>query len=368
MKLAALVALGCVFAVIATPQRKKKKDEDFTQTREIPKDPPAAAAAETSRLVFHVSPLSAKGLLSQQSRDALRAVMRSAGNATIVKIRAFVAGSGDLRRVRDIVSDTFTERKLPLPALTTVQAGGLPMEGAQVVLESIAVARKDVNPNGLIFISGQGAGSPGPLDPVAPLLQKSLADLRKAAGAAHLQTADILRVTCFLSSLDKFQELQAKAVGEFPQAAWNFIQVQRAPVRAVAECEAVGRARSRAPEPLAFRNPEGMTQSPNFSQIALVSAPRLVLTGTQTAFGFEESDARLAFQRLQKELEAAGSSVKDVAFSSIYPLSASIANLVRKVRFDFYDKARPPASTMLEFEGLPSMDSSFAVDVVAIKR
>jgi enamine deaminase RidA (YjgF/YER057c/UK114 family) len=55
-----------------------------------------------------------------------------------------------------------------------------------------------------------------------------------------------------------------------------------------------------------------------------------------------------------------------MAWSSIYPLSGSIADEVRKIRFEYYDQARPPASTLLPFEGLPSMDASFAVDAIAV--
>jgi hypothetical protein len=147
----------------------KKKKEEETQTLQVPKDPPSAVAAETRRLVFHVTPLSAKGLLSQQVRDALKALFRLTGSLTVVKVRAFVAGSGDVRRVRDIVSESFTDRRQSLPALSVIQVGALPLEGAQVVLESVAVARKDVNNFGLIFIAGQGASSNNPRDPVQPL-------------------------------------------------------------------------------------------------------------------------------------------------------------------------------------------------------
>jgi enamine deaminase RidA (YjgF/YER057c/UK114 family) len=86
------------------------------------------------------------------------------------------------------------------------------------------------------------------------------------------------------------------------------------------------------------------------------------------AFRFQESDARLAFERLAKALEDGNTSPKDVVFASAYPLSPSIAELIRKVRFEFFDKSRPPASTMLPFEGLPSMDASFAIDVVAVPK
>src|SRR5689334_10040440 len=113
----ALLALACAFSLLlAAPQRKKK--EDLTQTLQVPKDLPGAVVGDTRRLTFHLTALSAKGLLSQQIRDALRAVSREAANETVLHIRAFVAGSGDLRRVRDLVSEFFTEHHQPLPSLS----------------------------------------------------------------------------------------------------------------------------------------------------------------------------------------------------------------------------------------------------------
>jgi len=69
----------------------------------------------------------------------------------LVKLRAFVAGTGDMRRVQAIVSEDFSERKIPLPVVTTIQVGALPLTGAQVVLEAVSQARTVVNPNGLTF-------------------------------------------------------------------------------------------------------------------------------------------------------------------------------------------------------------------------
>ena len=90
-----------------------------------------------------------------------------------------------------------------------------------------------------------------------------------------------------------------------------------------------------------------------------------MLTGTQVSFGYQEQDARLALGRLRKALEQAGAS--GVAFVHFYPLSTGMATQLRKVRGEFFDAARPPATTMLEFEGLPSMDAGFGVDAVAVK-
>jgi enamine deaminase RidA (YjgF/YER057c/UK114 family) len=354
---------------VCSAQRKDKDEEEqITQSLELPQDPPMTVTAETPRLVFDVSPLSSRGLLSQQVRDGLKALMGRSKRARFVKLRALVAGSGDMRRVRDIVSEMFSNRRQPLPALSVVQVGGLPMEGAQVILESIAVARRDQNPNGVAWFSGQQALGENPLDPVPPLAQKAVADLRTAVGGSGAAPADVLRVTCFLSSLARVDEVRPLVQKEFPSAIVNLVQVQRAPPRAVAECEAVARLAAKPSQPVAFVNPEGLPKPENYSQAVLVGAPRVVLSGAQMAFRFQESDARLAFERLSKSLEEGGASSKDVVFTSAYPLSYSIAELIRKVRFEFFDKSRPPASTMLPFQGLPSMDASFAIDVVAVPK
>src|SRR5262249_38421572 len=100
-------------------KRRKKKgaEEEITQVLEVPKEPHAAVTVEPQRLGFLTAPLSSKGLLSQQVRDGLKNLRGQARGAQIVKVRAFVAGSGDLRRVQAIVSDVFTDAKQPLPAL-----------------------------------------------------------------------------------------------------------------------------------------------------------------------------------------------------------------------------------------------------------
>jgi enamine deaminase RidA (YjgF/YER057c/UK114 family) len=364
-----LLALACGLALVAFPHKafpqKSKKDE--TQTLQLPRELPSTVEGDPRRLLFYVTPLSSKGLLSRQVRDALSLLSHQAKGETILKLRAFVAGSGDARRVRDMVSEVFTERKQPLPVLALVQAGGLPLEGAQVVLEAIAAGKKEVNQYGLAFLSAQTASAADPTGPVAPLAVESLAHLRLAVKAAGSEPADVLRISCFLSSLDDLEATRQRVVAEYPGAAADFVQTQRAPARALAACEAVARLRHAAGAPLRLVNPEGLAPEAGASGIALVASPKVVLTGTQVSFGFEEKDARLAFQRVGKALEQAGVSPRDVAFAHFYPLAQGIAGQVRQVRGEFFDGAQPPASSLLLFEGLPSMDAGFAMDVIAVK-
>jgi enamine deaminase RidA (YjgF/YER057c/UK114 family) len=365
--LAAAVILAAGSLSAATGKKRKKKDQEpVTQTLELPKEPPQAVVAEASRLVFHVSALSAKGLLSQQVRDALKDLQRQMRGAQTVKLRAFVAGSGDMRRVQAIVGEMFSARRQPLPALSVAQVGGLPLVGAQVVLESVSVARKPANPHGLAFISGQRERAKEPLAPAGPLVEKSLANLGLAVRAAGSQPDDVARVTCYLSTLSDVNTVRAGLARAFPKAAWNVVQVQRAPLGAVAECEGVARLRAAPGGPLQLLNPEGLGGTPYYSQIALVGPVRLAISGTQMAFGYQDQDLRLAFQRLAKALESVNAKLANTAMSNIYPVSDRMSEQIRAVRGEFYEKSRPPATTMLGFEGLPSLDASCAVDVVAV--
>ena len=350
---AAVIAALFLFASVAPAQRGKKKkgeEEEITQVLEIPKEPPSVTLAESSRLVFHVTPLSGKGLLSQQTRDALKNLFRQLRGAQVVRIRAFVAGSGDLRRVPAIVSEMFTDKRLPIPAVSVVQVGALPMVGAQVLLESIAADKKVVNPAGLAFISGQVGVAKDAAGPVV-----------KALGLATLQAGAVRRVSCFLNSLEHLNDARQQIAAAFPKVPVAFVQLRRDSTGDFIECEAVA-ALSTAPSP----SPSFLgVMDRGYSQIALIGPERIAFTGTQLAFGREEKDVRLAFERLTRTLESAGASLKTVIKSNTYPLTNSVTDHIRKVRPELFNAQTPPASTLLLFEGLSSVDASFGTDVIA---
>ncbi len=341
--------------LILPESKQKKKGRDITQTLPPPKELPSAVVADTDRLTFEVSPLQGKGLLSAQTREALRSLLRT-NRGTIVKLRAFVAGSGDLRRIGELVGETFTERHQPLPALSVAQVGALPLEGAQVVIESSEIDKRSVNPHGIAFLSGQSAGN----------VSQSIEKLKTALRAAGMEPSDALRVTCFVSSLEEQRDTHQSMQASFPGAALNYVQMQREPVLPAAECEAVARMRAPSADAMRFLNPPTLDQNPNYSQIALVTSPKLVITGTQLAFGAQESDVKLAFDRLQKALTSSNARFDHVAMSHVYVTSGAMIVRVRAVRGGYYNTARPPASTLLPFEGLPSLDASFGVDVIAV--
>ena len=370
--LAALPLLPHGLSPAAVGQKQQQEAplqlDDPKLQKQVPvlaKDLPALVVAETPRLTFHVSPLFRDGILSKQVEECLKALVRKTGRDPIVKLRAFAAGRGDVRRIQAVVTEFFTERRLPLPALSVVQAGALPDRDAQVLIEAVAVSRKNENPRGLAFISGQFVSSPDFSLTVAPLAEESLKRVELAAAAAGSAAQDVLRVTCLVSSLDDSQAVRQAQARRFPQAAASLIQRHRSPLDTAVECEAVVRLHAAAPQPVSYLNPQALPGAKHYSQVAMVNVPKLALSSAQLAFGFEEKDARLAFERLSTALDDAKVDIRATVMSNVYPLSDSVADLVRKVRFEFFDPARPPASTMIPFQGLPSLDASFAVEVVA---
>jgi enamine deaminase RidA (YjgF/YER057c/UK114 family) len=316
---------------------KKKKGDDVTQALALPPELPAAVTADTDRLAFQVTPLSAKGLLSQQTREAIKNLLRS-NHGPIVKLRAFVAGSGDLRRVGEITAEMFFEKHAALPTLTVVQVGALPLEGAQVVIEATEQDRRIVNPSGVAFLAAQPAASVG----------ESIAKLKSVLTTAGMQPSDALIVTCFVSSLDDQRGTQQAMATNFPGAALDYVQMQRAPVTPAASCEAT----ARLTKPAAASDP----------QVALVSKPQVVITGTQLAFGGQDSDLKLAFDRLEKALAAKNAGFNHAVISHLYVTTSALAGRVMALQSARSSCVR----SALPIEALPSLDAPFGLDVIAV--
>jgi len=332
--------------VVASPEKNKKKNQDITEAPPPSPDLPAAVTAETSRLIFEVTPLSSKGLLSQQTRDGLKILLKSK-RGRIVKLRAFVAGSGDLRRVGEITGEMFQEKHQPLPALTVVQVGALPLEGAQVVIEATAEDRKVVNPNGVAFLSGQDAGS----------VQQSLDKLKAVLARVGVQAEDALAVTCFVSSLDNQRDTREAMAASFPSAALDYVQMQRAPVTPAADCEATARLRATPASAVSFASN---------SQAVLVANPEVVITGTQMAFGSQEGEFKLAFERLDRTLAESKSNFAHVIRTHLYLTAQELSSRILALQAAQTASAHAPASTLVPLESLPSLDAVFGIDAIAV--
>lgn len=317
-----------------------------------------AVEAETARLMFQVAPLTTNGDVAAQVRQQMKSF-----KAPLVHLRAFVVGVDRIAAARAAIETELKQRKVE-PALTIVAVGALP-RGVLVALEAVTLANKAVNPHGIAFVSGQAGSADTPVAQMLPLAEKAMRDLNTAHQAAGILASDVQRVTCLATSLQDVDAVERLVRATFPQAATSIVQLQRAPVRGVIECETVARLRSAVNEPLKFAFAEALPKSPNFSHVALIGAKQVVFSGAYSAGG-QDAEALRAYEVLAQALASTGASIKHVAMSSLFPVSQAAADLVRKTRFNFYDPTRPPASTMMIFEGLAA-NAAFAVDVIAVK-
>lgn len=173
-------------------------------------------------------------------------------------------------------------------------------------------------------------------------------------------------LTCLMSGLEDLAAVRQLLEREYSNAAFSYVQLERKPTRTVIECEAVTRLRAALSESPRYLNPPGLPPSPNYTHLLLVNFPLLVMTSAQAAKGLDDSNAQAAFQALPGVLTKAGADIRRVVMSNLYPTSTAASELVRRTRFNFYERSHPPASTMMVYEGLPG-GGSFAVDVVAIR-
>src|SRR5437764_14791861 len=173
-------------------KRNKKNEEPKSQVLPLPPELPMVLAAETQYLDFHISPLLKSGGLAVQIRRSLNDLLRDTKGETIIKLRAFVSGVGDARRVQTEVASIFSERKLPLPVLSIIQVGRLGDDLAQVVIEAVVSTKRTLNPNGLGFLSGQTGKS----------LPEALDHLKASATAAEINPDQVLSCTCFSPAIE----------------------------------------------------------------------------------------------------------------------------------------------------------------------
>jgi hypothetical protein len=317
--LGVVLSVAVVWAQPERPIRRPPNNQLALEGSDAPTgrlDAPQTVVASTDQLVFHTSPLSGKGLLSQQVEEALRAIDRSNGNATIVYVRAFVAGTGDLRRVQGVINDRLADKRLPLPAVTTVQVGSLLEEGAQVVLEAVSEERRPVNAQGVRMVAAVPA--PSGAEAIAALQERM-------AGAAALS------VTCFADSAEAAQAARQAAANSFAKVPAVFVQSTRYTLGNRVACEA-------------------MVQGGAVAKWVFASA--------QTTFGVEDAELQQAFDRLQKALNGRDATLADAVSVHAYATSRAIA-----------DKAKAMgASTAFDVEGLLSQDATLAVEAVVPLR
>lgn len=303
-----------------------------------------AIAADTEKLDFHISPLLRTGGLAAQIRQSLNELIRDTRGETIIKLRAFVAGAGDARRVEALVGNIFADKKLPLPVLSIIQVGALAENSAQVVIEAVVSTKKVVNPNGLAFLAGQTGAS----------LAEAVQRLTDSANAVPVSPEKVLTCTCFTSRIADVVSERATIQAAFSSTAINIVQALREPPNDETMCEAVAQ--------LAQPPVQGPVVWLKNARATLVNSHRLIFTGLQLTFGNYLDDAHEAFARLQRAasaLEGVEAPVEVNAFS-LDPYAGSALRKTTSVPLSTF--------TVQTVEGLPGIDAAAGIEAVLAPR
>lgn len=333
------VAVCLLLQVNPVNGQKRKNVEPKSQVAPLPPEPPMALAVDTETLDFHVSPLLKTGGLSAQIRQSLNDLIRDTHGETIIKLRAFVAGAGDARRVQAIVTDLFTEHHLPLPVLSIVQVGALGDDAAQVVIEAVVSTHRTVNPNGLAFFFDQRGKS----------LMKAVERFQGNLQAAKVTPENVLTCTCFAARIENNEEATKQVKALFPNAGVNLVQAIRDPMTTSASCEGVAQLSSPPKDPVVLEE---------FAHATLVHSAQLVFTGLQLSFGNYLDDGQQAFQRLQRAANALQPVETAVQVDGYALDSSSAAALVKTISL------APGTFSIHGVEGLPGVDASGGIEAI----
>jgi len=299
----------------------------------------------TESLRFQVINPEPKGTLTEQLERA-----ESKVKGRVYRYRVFVRPEADVKPF---------SITLRAPVLTIVRVAALPDKDQKVSLEAVTSGGR--NPHGLVFISGEGVTGNEATPKVAPMVTTALDNVNKALHAAQLAPPDVLSLTCYISSLEDIADVRKLTASRYPKAARNHLQIPIPFGRALVECEAVARAKGA----VGFLSPEGLPKSPNFSHVAGVSAKKIYWSGVHTAPSCDEAGVRKMFEDLAAGAKKENAALDQVAFSYLYPNSRQAVDLIRNIRFGFYSKERPPASTMILFNGVENANACAAVEVAA---
>jgi hypothetical protein len=337
------LALRCVLFIafgIAASAGQKKHEEPKSQVQPLPPEPPAALAVDTETLDFHISPRLKSGGLAAQIRTSLNELIRDTHGETIVKLRAFVAGSGDARRVQALVTDLFSQNRLPLPVLTILQVGALGNEHAQVVIEAVVSTHKAVNPAGLAFFFGQQGNS----------LDGAIHKLRESAEATGVDPGHVVTCTCFTGTIMDYDKAAEAVHALFPQTEVNLVQAVRDPLTQHATCEATAQ--------LTTPPTQGPVVLMEFAHATLVHSPQLLFTGLQLTFGPFLDDGQTAFSRLTRTANTF-QSVQSPVQVDAFALDPHSAAALRKTM-----SLAPGTLSVQNIEGLQAIDATAGIEAI----
>lgn len=124
-----------------------------------------------------------------------------------------------------------------------------------------------------------------------------------------------------------------------------------------------------------FISPPSLSPARGYSHVAEASGGRLIFvsgqialdeTGQLVGMGDLRQQTHQVFANLSKALVAANASLDDVVKLTFFLRDMSQMPIVREVRDEYLNPARPPASSAVEVSRLVSTDWLIEIDAIAV--
>lgn len=348
-RIAWCVMLACVHTAALPAQQER--------ARTTPSAFPFARVAATSLLDFH-SALPVRGSLQEQVRTQWRELLAKSRGGNVIKLRVFAIGDSDLQQSQSAIKRLAAEARTPLPVVSLVGVAGFPDSEQRVQLESTTASTAILNPRGVAFIAGLAS----------PDGARAVAGLARVAGEAGVPPGNIVRISCFYEHADQVGAARTAVAERFPNAAATFVFSYARSARPAIECEAVGRL-AVAPIPdVRYVNLLSGAPSANYSHAALVSAPRLLFTGSETAEGTDTTAMQALLSRVAAGVSQHGARLADVVMGDNYWLSDSARDQLRVARAKAFE-GTVPAATGVFLSSLSDRQATVALElVIAVGR
>jgi enamine deaminase RidA (YjgF/YER057c/UK114 family) len=266
------------------------------------------------------------------------------------------------------------------PAVSYV-VGELPLAGAEVALDAIAVTpmatqpprvspRVAVLPAGpRVFVSGQAE----PDTDLAQAARKTLEGLDATLKHLGLDRSRVVRLKAFLQPASGAAEVEREVAAFFggkDVPPLSFVTWSSSPKQPIEiELVAAGRESDGAGGPtIEYLTPPALKPSPVFSRVARVNRGDLIyvsgLFGPSGASGPAQVEA--IFDALGKVLTEAGSDLRHMAKATYYVSDDVTSRALNDLRPKYYDPSRPPAASKALVAGVGAEGRSITLDMIAV--
>ncbi|MCS7237967.1 MAG: RidA family protein [Thermoguttaceae bacterium] len=304
----------------------------------------------------------------------------------LVRIHGYVTGVDAAQVLIEGLASRMPEGDRP--ALSVVETP-LPLEGAQVAIDVVAISAEDVKTLTLrrsSTIWGEEGFADVALLPAVGLgffsgypekgeqteaAAKSLGGLLELGQQLGVTRSDIAYFRAFVQPVSLANTVKSQLRKTFvdqlvPPAAY-VEWIASAPV----EVEMIAALRSPSAllgDKIRFYNPPGVKPSPTFTRVVLASPGVYIFTGGLIAQEAPDgvAEVRDIFKQLSDLVDQSGSDLRHLLKATYCVSGKESSAALDKLRPEYFDPARPPAASKVTVHGVAAKDRSIVVDMIAL--